>query len=116
MKNKINKVEHVSAEIWELSISNGVLEATHGISTVITEVYIPSYNIAFNLVDGITHIFRPISEDINRYSPDTNEIIPSCPKKIKKIKLPSTLVEDLNTYLKLKENLNEQIKLYYNEE
>ena len=47
---KINSSDHVDAEVWELYVSEGVYGAIRGNYSKITEIYIPSWNVAINYI------------------------------------------------------------------
>ena len=96
----------IAAELWTLRVVQGVMDYVHDNYTEILEVYIPEYDIAFNLCQRSMSAF--IVGDSKRYSPDTETA-----KKIKDITLPEKLVNDLKIYTDLRISLQEDVKEFF---
>ena len=110
MKKKSKEDLWIKAEVWEIYISDGVMDLVHGFSRPITEVYIPRYHISFNLVDDIVHVFRTYD---GRYA--NKEASAKNPKKTLNTRVLKEMAETLNKYLKLKDQIDIGIKDFYNE-
>lgn len=96
----------VAAELWTLQVVQSTMDYVHGFHEEILEVYIPEYNIAFNLCQGNMSAF--IVERSGRYSSDDTTA-----KKIKDITLPEKLVNDLKTYTALRTTLQKDAEEFF---
>jgi len=88
-----------NAELWNLRISDSVIDFVHGGSRTIEEIYIPEHKICLNINNEIVNVF---SSDRSRYSESGN--------KIKDVALPWSLVKKLIKYVKTKKNLQTEVK------
>jgi hypothetical protein len=95
----------IAAELWTLEVIQGSMDYIHGNYIEILEVYVPEYNIAFNLCQGNMSAFVVSS---GRYSPDNVTA-----KKIKNITLPEKLVNDLKTYADLRTSLQKDAEEFF---
>ena len=91
----------VKAEVWNIYITEGVMGMVHNQYHSITEIYIPEYEICFNVVDDSLHVFE---YDNRRYKPSKG------PKanKLSTIKISKDFVDSLNVYLKTKDRIKDE--------
>ena len=108
-KKKIAPInDNITAEIWEISVSEGISAAIHGDFFKIYELYIPEWNVSFNIADKEINIlsFDNLKERYNKNktfsSYDTGAVF------IKKIILSKDLTLSLHnlvdSYNLLKQN------------
>ena len=89
-------MKKIKAEMWELNVSDSVLDSVHGFGRSIKEFYIPENDIAFN-IDGINkkvNVFK--LERAGRYDKAT---------KIEDIELSKPFVDMMEKYLEMKSNI-----------
>jgi hypothetical protein len=56
LKEKIENVEQVDVEFWEIFIAEGISAAIHGDYRKITEIYFPDWDVAMNYAHGSLNI------------------------------------------------------------
>ena len=98
---KTKEPKFVEAEIWKLQVCSSVIDMVHGGGQTIVELYVPSIDVACNLIEGF-HCFKV--EDKNRYSESTNA------KLIKKVNISLELSKAMIDYI---ENQNMFKKYIY---
>ncbi len=98
-----NNLNQVEAEIWSIDILDGIINLETG--SRINELYIPSWNIAFNTFSKELNIISEVDLDL-RYSKSTNI---NKPQLIKKITLSKDLTFKLknitNNFIENKKNI-----------
>lgn len=88
----------VKAILYDISISNGVMDYVHGVSVSIKEIFIPKINVCFNFENG----FNCFESDCQRNS-----------KIIENIELSLILVEKIKEHIKIKKELNKSAFDWY---
>ena len=97
----MKKMQTVKAELWNVSVCNGVLDYVHNAFSEIKEFYIPSHKISFNVIDDKLSAFRTYE---NRYKGNEKQH----PEKIENVTLPKSFVDKLEKYISLKEDLGKE--------
>jgi len=94
LKQQINNTGGIDAEIWQITITEGIMAAIHGDFSDIHELYIPEWNLAINLSGGFNILKL---KDKERYAKEKNKMsfAQKDPVLIKKIKLDKTLTAQL---------------------
>ncbi len=94
LKQQINYTGEIDAEIWQITITEGLMSAIHGDFSDIHELYIPAWNLVINLSGGF-NVFK--LKDKERYAKEKNKmsLAQKDPVLIKKIKLDKTLTAQL---------------------
>lgn len=83
--------DHLLANVWMLSVSEGLMGAIHGDFHAIREVHFPELNYSFNIVDGQVH---HILDSSKRYKYKKNRMYKdSQPKLLASISLNPTDAE-----------------------
>lgn len=86
--------DEIDAEIWQITITEGIMAAIHADFFDIKELYIPEWNLVINLSGGF-NVFK--LKDKERYAKEKNKMsfAQKDPVFIKKIKLDKTLTAQL---------------------
>ena len=87
----------VAGEIWEVKVVGSAMDMVHGFYNTIKELYIPEYNICFNVTTaGAWHCFKPHEE---RYENDG--------KKIEDVVVSNHILSLLLDHIKSQEKMGE---------
>jgi len=88
----------MKAIIYKIWIVDGILDLSHGFKHGIDEIFIPEKGIGFNLYRGI-NTFK---------SPD--RLVDADTSNITEIEIPDEMVEQLESYLNLKEEIESKVE------
>jgi len=100
----------MKAEIWQLTVYDGVLGWNHRCGSKINEIFIPQLNVFFNLYLGTINCWK--EADSNRYHPtkvpdelkrDAPEDCP--PEKVADIEIPDPICDMIQRYIAVKEEI-----------
>jgi len=99
----------MKAEVWQLTVYDGVLGWSHGWGSKINEVFIPELEIIFNCYQGVVNCWKDdgkryvpkdIPEDLKR---DAKEDQP--PVKLGDIEISEEMCQVIQRYIESKEKL-----------
>jgi len=89
------KKSTVTAEVWVVWVSEGIMGFIHGQISPISEIYIPSERIAFNVDNGHINCFKP---DRGRYTGKKLHDEQPKSKKVYEIEIPVASVKAMKKY------------------
>jgi len=88
---------------YTVKISKSILDANHGFTRTIYEIFVPRKKIIFNIID----------KELNVFKSDKPRYLENCVKQ--EIKISDDLINKLENYLKLKEECIKQSIKYFAE-
>ena len=99
-------VGDVEAELWEVFVSEGMMDAIHGGGQWLVESYVPSAGLAINVAYGHVNCFRT---DASRYSHHENAMIKGKdPRPKGKTKVPARIVLECLVMIGASEELDRE--------
>lgn len=107
----------MKAEIWQLTVYDGVMSWSHRCGSKINEIFIPQLNVFFNHYLGTINCWKEANSD--RYQPkkvpdelkrDAPDDCP--PEKIADIEIPDPICDIIQRYIAIKEEI-EPLKQWF---
>lgn len=95
--------------LYEISVSEGIMDAIHGRSQRIREIYLPDHDITFNMANDTLNAFRD-----SRYKPSTSKgFIDPNPVMVANIEVPDEIVVGLKMMLGEERSLKDKIGMLF---
>lgn len=106
-KSKIN----ANAEVWEVKVSDSVLDSIHGFRRAIKEFHIPKENISFNIVNDKVHVFNTPEDRYRNYGTEGEQNNGDIALNLGSVHLDPAFVKFLANYVKGEKELEARVMM-----